>query len=242
MFIEDAGWIKNPQKTKVRRMRRTRAVRARKPRRRIMARVKARRRSRKGRMPAGLARYWAGRRSARRSNPPRRRRRRAVVHRNAPRRHRRRSYASNPPRRRHSRRSYRRNPGIPSSGFLMDAAYVTGGFFATRIATGYVLPLIGMGETPLIRLGAKGVVAWGLGFLGGKFLGPKAGQLLLLGGLVEVMSDAVRTYVSPFVPALAGDGMGSYPMLSSYPQLSGNGYDTPYSVSGSGVSDFDEAT
>jgi hypothetical protein len=122
----------------------------------------------------------------------------------------------------------------------MDAMYVTAGFFGTRFASGFVLPMIGMGDQPLVRLAAKGAVSWGLGFLGGKFLGAKTGQLILLGGLVEVFSDAVRTYISPFVPALAEGGMGSYPMLQSYPTLSGNGYDTPYSVS-AGFSDHDEA-
>ncbi|MGH3053432.1 MAG: hypothetical protein ACRDL7_00465 [Gaiellaceae bacterium] len=112
----------------------------------------------------------------------------------------------------------------------MDAAYVTGGFFATRMAAGFVLPMIPGADSPLVRIAAKGGVAWGLGFLGGKFLGAKAGQLLMLGGLVEVLSDAVRTYVSPFVPALADESMGSYPMLQSYPTLSA--YDSPYAVSG----------
>lgn len=121
----------------------------------------------------------------------------------------------------------------------MDAACVTGGFFATRLAAGFVLPMIpGADSMPIMRLVGKGAVAWGLGFLGGKFLGQKAGQLLMLGGLVEVLSDAVRTYVSPFVPALA-DGMGSYPALASYPSLSG-GYSDPYNV-GREVSDYDEA-
>jgi hypothetical protein len=129
--------------------------------------------------------------------------------------------------------------GLPSTGFLIDAAYVTGGFFATRFAAGFVLPMIPGADTmPIVRIAGKGAVAWGLGFLGGKFLGQKAGQLLLLGGLVEALSDAVRTYVSPFVPALADSGMGSYPSLSSYPNLSGS-YSDPYNVNG--VTDYDEA-
>jgi hypothetical protein len=128
---------------------------------------------------------------------------------------------------------------MPSTGFLMDAAYVTGGFFLTRIGAGFVLPMIPGGDSsPLIRIAGKGVMAWGLGFLGGKFLGQKAGQLLMLGGLVEVLSDAVRTYVSPFVPALA-DHMGSYPALSSYPGLSGD-YSNPYNVGAHEVG-YDEA-
>lgn len=113
---------------------------------------------------------------------------------------------------------------------------VTGGFFATRFAAGMVLPMLPMADQPIVRILGKGVVAWGLGFVGGKFIGAKAGQLILLGGLVEALSDAVRTYVSPFVPALAG--MESYPSISSYPNL--NSYDSPYSVSAHDMG-YDEA-
>lgn len=138
--------------------------------------------------------------------------------------------------RRRSRRSYRRNPGLPTTGFIMDAAYVTGGFFGTRMLAGTILPMLPMADQPLMRIAGKGAVAWGLGFLGGKFLGQRSGQLLMLGGLVEALSDAVRTYVSPFVPALADD-MGSYPtLISSYPTMSGE-YSSPYAV-GAG---YDEA-
>jgi len=180
-------------------------------------------------------------------NRPKRRQRRAaarrrssvrVVHLN-PKRRRRHRYN---PSRRSRRRSYRRNPGmgLPSTGFIMDAAYVTGGFFATRMAAGFVLPMIPGADTmPIMRIVGKGAVAWGLGFLGGKFLGQKAGQLLLLGGLVEVLSDAVRTYVAPFVPALSDGGMGSYPSIGSYPNLS-DGYSNPYAVAGH-MNDYDEA-
>lgn len=126
---------------------------------------------------------------------------------------------------------------IPSSGFVMDAAFVTGGFFLTRVAAGYAMPFLGTyADQPIVRIAAKAGVAAGLGFLGGKFLGQKNGQLLLLGGLVEALSDAVRTYVSPYVPALASEDMGSYPgMISSYPM--GDGYSNPFSV---GVEEFDE--
>jgi hypothetical protein len=123
----------------------------------------------------------------------------------------------------------------------MDALYVTGGYFGTRLAAGTVLPFLGtMAEQPLVRIAGKGAVAVGLGWLGGKFLGSKSGQLVMLGGLVETLSDAVRTYVSPFVPALADGGMGSYPTLpmSSYPSLQDGGYSSPYSV---GVTEFEEA-
>lgn len=120
---------------------------------------------------------------------------------------------------------------IPKGGFMMDAVYVTGGYFATRAATGFVLPMLGgVADQPIVRIASKGVVAWGLGFLGGKFLGQRSGQLLMLGGLVEALGDAVRTYVSPYVPALSdGSEVGSYPSLMSYTNM-GESYSNPYSV------------
>lgn len=160
---------------------------------------------------------------------------------NPPRRRRRRSYRSNAPRR---HRRYRRNPNFlkgVSRGFLMDATYVTGGFFLTRLTAGYVVPMLPtFGFPDLARIAGKGLVAWGLGYAGKAVLGAHAGQLLMLGGFVEMLSDATRTYVSPFVPALA-DEMGVYPQLPMgiYPQL-GNGYDNPYSVSMG--NQFDEAS
>lgn len=224
MFPTEQAWMINPHRS--RRKRRSRSTNKRGSH---MARSRKRRRAKKIIVV----------------NKPRRRRRRAVS------RRRRRASVKvirmNPRRRRRSssrvrhRRHYRRNPGmgLPSTGFIMDAAYVTGGFFATRFAAGFVLPMIPGADTmPIMRIAGKGVVAWGLGWLGGRFLGAKAGQLLLLGGLVETLSDAVRTYVSPFVPALA-EGMGSYPALSSYPNLSGD-YSDPYGVGRSEMG-YDEA-
>lgn len=122
----------------------------------------------------------------------------------------------------------------------MDAVYVTGGFFATRLAAGTVLPMLGgIADQPLVRIAGKGVVAWGLGWVGGKFLGSRQGNLLMLGGLVEVLSDAVKTYVSPYVPALAGE-VSSYPMIGTYPTMAGD-YSNPYSVGvGAGYSEHDE--
>jgi hypothetical protein len=123
------------------------------------------------------------------------------------------------------------------TGFLMDSAYVLGGFIGTRLAFGTIAPMVGgflPMEQPLVRIAGKGAVAFGLGWVGKKFLSPRAGQLLLIGGMVEAMSDAVKTFVAPYVPALADD-MSVYPQIGVYPTLSG-GYDSPLSVSS-----YDEA-
>jgi len=101
-----------------------------------------------------------------------------------------------------------------------------------------MIPTFGFPD--LARIVGKGAVAWGLGWAGKNFMGARAGQLIMLGGFVETLSDVVRTYVSPFVPALADD-MSVYPTLPMgvYPQL-GNGYDAPWNVS-MGQNQYDEA-
>lgn len=139
--------------------------------------------------------------------------------------------------RRRSRRSYAHNPGL-SSGFLSDAMYITGGFVATRVAYGMAAPYLSgflPVDQPLVRIAGKGAVAFGLGWLGKRFLGQRVGQMLMVGGMVEAMNDAVKTFVAPYVPALADD-MSVYPQIGVYPNLSGNDYDSPLSVSS-----YDEA-
>lgn len=140
-----------------------------------------------------------------------------------------------------TRRRHRRNPAgggiLPSAGFIQDALFVTGGFVANKIVGGMVLPMIGVSQ-PLARIAVKGGVAVGLGFLGRQFLGRSAGNLLMLGGLVDTLGDAIQTYVAPMVPALQ---VSAYPELSSYPTLAGP-YDNPYGVPMAvGASEFDEA-
>lgn len=155
-------------------------------------------------------------------------------------------YTANPRRRRarrssrkrsHRRRSYRRNPGlfngmIPSTGFLKDAVYATGGFIGTKMLAGTVLPMVGVSQ-PIARIAVKGVLAGALGWAGKRFLGQSAGQFLLIGGMVEVVNDAIQTYVAPMVPALSVSSypelgyydMSAYPSLSAYPELSGQVHD-----------------
>lgn len=168
------------------------------------------------------------------------RRRRAVVT-VAPRRRRRsrRNVMVAAPRRSHRRRArrhYAHNPGM-SSGFLSDAMYITGGFVATRVAYGMAAPYLSgflPVDQPLVRIAGKGAVAFGLGWLGKRFLGQRVGQMLMVGGMVEAMNDAVKTFVAPYVPALADD-MSVYPQIGSYVQM-GAGYDSPLAVSS-----YDEA-
>jgi len=98
---------------------------------------------------------------------------------------------------------------LPSMGFMKEVAMVAGGYYATKISAGFVLPMIGI-QGNLPRIGIKAVVAVAVAYLGGMVLGARAKESLLMGGALEVAQDAIKTFVSPFVPALAAAEMESY--------------------------------
>ncbi len=128
--------------------------------------------------------------------------------------------------RKHRRRSYRRNPGLgtflPSMGFLKEVTMVASGFYATKISAGFVLPMVGVtGDIP--RIAVKSIVAFGVSYIGGMFMGARARESLLLGGGLEVLQDAIKTWVSPFVPALAAAEMESYYLPGGQQAVSGEG-------------------
>ena len=181
---------------------------------------KTRRRSRKSSRRRKVSIVQLNPRKRHRKSSHRRSRRAAVVHMNPRKRHRR------------SRRGYRHNPMprlVPSFGFITSIAQVGAGFYATKVAATYALPMIGVtGDLP--RLAVKGVVAWGVAALGGMAFGSRVQENLLVGGALHVFEDAVRTYLAPFVPALAAaDGYdmsayflpegGSQQPVSSYYQV-----------------------
>lgn len=106
---------------------------------------------------------------------------------------------------------------LPSMGFLKEVAFVAGGYYGTKISAGFVLPMIGInGDLP--RLAIKSVVAFGVAYVGGMLLGSRVKESLLMGGALEVAQDAIKTYLSPFVPALAAAEMESYYLPSGSPQ------------------------
>lgn len=184
---------------------------------------------RKGKMPAGLRRYWASRRRqknprrrkhrARAANPVRRRKRRA----NPVRSHRRKRRAN--PVRSHRRkrranpvyfhrRKRRHNPFSIGSvkGMLMPAAYGAGGAIATAIAYGYIAPslpsALTTGYAPIL---VKAAAAIGLGMLIGKFMSRQDGQYATIGGLTVVLVGAVTPLISQAAPTLPGlSGLAGY--------------------------------
>jgi hypothetical protein len=193
------------------------------------------RKKRKGRMPAGLRKYWAARR--RQKNPVRRKRRARAAN---PRRHTRRARRANPiksyrRKRRanpihygtHKRRKRRANPihygrrrkrhhNPFSTGGLMAVLKPAGigaaGAIATAIAYGYAAPMLPAtlttGYIPVI---VKAAAAIGLGMLISKFMSKQDGQYATIGGLTVVLVGAVTPLITSAAPTLPGlSGLAGY--------------------------------
>ncbi len=153
-------------------------------------------------------------------NPKRRRRRKRA-------RSRRGFFASNPHRRyrRHRKRSYRMNPRPRhrryrsrrrSFGFSRtpavrtianDIGWAAAGFMSTKVVGNMVSPMIAgaIGDQPIVRIGLKlGVAylsAWGLS----SFMGSRVFMPAMLGGSLEAIQDAVKTFIAPTFPMLAAN-------------------------------------
>jgi hypothetical protein len=194
--------------------------------------VNPRRRKRKGRMPAGLRRYWAARRGRKSTgrkrrraravmaNPRRRRRSVTRVHRKRRRNsrarvhHKRRRRARNPIFSRRRNRRRHRNPfSVPGlKGVLMPAAYGAAGAIAMSIAYGYLSPklpaTLTTGYLPIV---VKAAAAIGLGMLIGKFMSRQDGQYATIGGLTVVLVGAATPLLTSAVPTLPGlSGLAGY--------------------------------
>lgn len=134
------------------------------------------------------------------------------------RRHKRKVYAANPPKRRrrtvrkravHRRRSYHHNPPAIRS-IASELGWTAAGYMATKVVGNFVTPMVGgiVGEQPLMRMGLKlGVAylsAWGLS----SFLGQRVFMPAMIGGSMEVVTDAIKTFIAPTFPMLADYGTG----------------------------------
>lgn len=189
-------------------------------------------RRRKGRMPAGLARYWAGKRRKLKAPKRRRRRARARVRATNPRRRRVAAYVSGPRRirrrklnprshaRKHSYRARRRhrNPrfGMPSmsgikgfvKGTLLPGAIGAGGALALDVAYGYASPYLPTFlQNKWAILGVKLAGAFALGLGASKLLGRERGRAVTLGAVTVVSYGALRSAAQsalPTVPGLSG--------------------------------------
>ena len=183
-------WLLNPK-------RKTKRVRKRGGRKRKASKLQL----------AARKRFIAMARARRRKSPRKRTRSRRHRARSNPvvttRRRRRRSVRS-----RRRRSSYRRNPPA-MRGMMNDILYAGIGYMGTKFAVGAVLPAIGISANPpsLTGIAAKIGVAYGVAFLGEKFIGSGKFQPLFIGGVVSAIQDIVTLYIAPSVPAL---GMGAY--------------------------------
>lgn len=137
----------------------------------------------------------------------------------APKRHRRRRrrsniFAANPRHRRRAsrRRHYRHNP--PSVRNLMgELGWGAAGFMATKVVGNFVTPMVSgfVGDQPVMKIGVKlGVAylaAWGLS----SFMGQRVFVPAMLGGSMDAIQEAVKTFIAPSFPMLADYGaMESY--------------------------------
>ena len=204
---------------------------------RKMAYRRNRRRTRRNRMPAGLARYWA----KHRRNPHRRRRRSVMRNRK---RHARRNFtsagmvAANPRHRRrhrrnrrhmmnrHHRRHARRNPQL--LGFTlppaMDIVAVGGGLIGTPMLANYVFNNFvagtSFGTSKWAYIGTEAVSVAALSWGVKRFVNPRAGQLVLLGGAARVVLDLVQMLAPTLLPSLAmPPNLSGQPFLGVYERM-----------------------
>ena len=192
-------------------------------------RKKRRKSSRKGKMPAGLRRYWASRRKGRaapkrrrRVHAKRRRARRANPIMNPRRSHRRRARRSNPV---YSRRRHRRSNPFSLSGVkgvLVPAAIGATGAVALDVAYAYASPYLpATMQTGWFSTLAKIAGAFGIGFAASKVMGREKGKTVTLGALTVVGYGAIKPLIAGFAPSIKG--------LAGYADY------TPYSAGGMGA-------
>lgn len=212
-----------------------------------------RRKSRKGRMPAGLRRYWAAKRRG--SSAPRRRRRRHVARVGAVVRRRRRRRAvmgpvrrrrANPRRRSHRRyvvrrRAHRRHRNPRMLGGVMHtvvpAATGAVGGLVLDVVYGKISPMLpAFLQTGIPAFAAKTGAAIGLGMLAGRFVGRERAKVATIGAVTVMFYGMMKSYLATAVPSLglsgfqdfvtySGQPMGAY--MGSYNRAGFGSYNNP---------------
>lgn len=136
------------------------------------------------------------------------------------------SFFGNPRRRRHyqarsrshrrrsyRRRSYRSNPPAIRS-IAGELGWAAAGFMTTKVVGNMVTPMVSgiAGDQPIMRIAVKvGVAylsAWGLA----SFMGQRVFMPAMLGGSIEAIQDAIKTFIAPTFPMLAAN----YEPLEAY--------------------------
>jgi hypothetical protein len=130
---------------------------------------------------------------------------------------RRRAYAANPVnprrRRRHVARSYSRRrhsyghnpPGIRS--IAGDLGWAAAGFMSTKVVGNMVTPMIAgvVGTNDIIRIGIKLGVAYVSAWSLSSFMGQRVFMPAMVGGSLEAIQDAIKTFIAPTFPMLAAN-------------------------------------
>lgn len=192
-----------------------------------------RRKARKGRMPAGLRRYWASRRAG--ASRPKRRRRRASrriasapVRRRRinPRRRSHRRYVARHvnPRRIHRRRH--RNPrmlgGLSVNGILRNTVVPAGigaiGGLTLDVVYGKLSPMLPATlQTGIPAFAAKVAAAVGLGMVASKAVGRDKATTATVGAVTVLFYGAMKTYLMANVPSLGLSGFQDFVTYSGKP-------------------------
>ena len=105
-------------------------------------------------------------------------------------------------------------------GIMNDVLYAGIGYMGTKFAVGAALPAIGISASPpsMTGIAAKFGVAYGVAWLGEKFIGANRFQPMFIGGVVSAIQDIVTLYIAPSIPALAGPyDLGAYYRPPSLP-------------------------
>lgn len=194
---------------------------------------------RKGRMPAGLRRYWASRRAGGKRKVSKRRRARVVAsvaprrrRRKNPIRHRARARRRNPIFRARRRAHRGRNPfnvsGIKAA--LIPAGIGALGAIGLSAAMSFVTPKLPASlQSGYVNTAVKLAGAIALGMIAGKVLGSEKGKYVTMGGLTVVLVGALTPLIQSAVPSLPLSGLGAYmqPGMSGLGRL---GYYSPAAV------------
>ena len=174
----------------------------------------AKRRSRKGRMPAGLRRYWATHRRGRKRSTPRRKRHRknwvspgVVVAANPRRRHhhRRHGYKMNRRRRHH----YRRNPAFLGLDIppIKTVIFAGVGFAGPSFVQGFLTQMAPSLVQQVTSFGIIGKYAMKVGLIAGlsyitrRFVGSSEANAVAIGGGLNVAMSLVNDFAPGFLPA-----------------------------------------
>lgn len=130
------------------------------------------------------------------------------------------------------RRGYRRNPGTGGTmrvfGFGLPAvdamAFTAAGFLAPALVSEYLMRVIpeswkvGTAGT-LVNWSVKIISAFAPGYLVRKFVSPKAGNYMMIGGGAQLVLEIMRTFLPGVIP-----GLGHQPLLGTYPRAGLNDY------------------